>query len=318
MSRRSRHRLALLPALALLLTSLAACGEEPADSAGFSGAETFDAVTIEGQPGTAPKVTWKDRMEAGKPEVEVLVEGDGKPVKEGEEVLVNLWVGNGYTKAETYSTYAEGGAQKVTVDTEQVSPVFVTALEGHNRGSRVAVAASAEEAFGAGGNPSLGIGNKDTVLLVADIAADPLDGPKGTSRPAPAWAPRLQGPAAAPTGFAFAGVPKPAAALRKAVLIEGTGPVVAKGQTIVVDYLGQVYRGRKPFDESYSKEPTSFPIGVGGVVKGWDQGLVGVKVGSRVVLAIPPALGYGKQGNKQAGIKGTDTLYFVVDVLGVA
>ena len=59
-------------------------------------------------------------------------------------------------------------------------------------------------------------------------------------------------------------------------------------------------------------------IGVGQVVKGWDQALVGQTAGSRVVLAIPPALGYGKGGNEQARIKGTDTLYFVVDILGVA
>ena len=101
-------------------------------------------------------------------------------------------------------------------------------------------------------------------------------------------------------------------------LVEGVGDVVEKGQTIAVDYLGQVYGGKEPFDESYSSQATSFPIGVGQVVKGWDQALVGQTVGSRVMLAIPPALGYGKGGNEQAGIKGTDTLYFVVDILGAA
>ena len=91
-----------------------------------------------------------------------------------------------------------------------------------------------------------------------------------------------------------------------------------KGQTIAVDYLGQVYDAKKPFDESYSKQPTSFPIGTGAVVKGWDEALVGQTVGSRVILSIPPALGYGEAGNEQAGIKGTDTLFFVVDILGAA
>ncbi len=54
---------------------------------------------------------------------------------------------------------------------------------------------------------------------------------------------------------------------------------------------------------------------MGTVVKGWDDGLVGQTVGSRVLLAIPPELGYGKTGNEDAGISGTDTLYFVVDIL---
>ena len=58
-------------------------------------------------------------------------------------------------------------------------------------------------------------------------------------------------------------------------------------------------------------------IGEGEVIKGWDQGLVGQKVGSRVMLVIPPDDGYGTSGNTSAGIKGSDTLVFVVDILDV-
>ena len=83
-----------------------------------------------------------------------------------------------------------------------------------------------------------------------------------------------------------------------------------------MNYLGQVYDGEAPFDSSYARgEPTSFQIGTGAVVKGWDEALVGRAVGSRVLLSIPPDLGYGEDGNKDAGITGTDTLYFVVDIL---
>ena len=103
-----------------------------------------------------------------------------------------------------------------------------------------------------------------------------------------------------------------------AVLKTGTGAAVKKGQTIIVRYLGQVYGGKKPFDENFSGDLASFPIGVGSVVKGWDKTLVGQKVGSQVVVAIPPKDGYGKKGQPTAGIKGTDTLYFVVDILGAA
>ena len=77
-----------------------------------------------------------------------------------------------------------------------------------------------------------------------------------------------------------------------------------------------MYDAKKPFDESYSKSPASFGIGNGQVIPGWDKTLVGQKVGSRVILAIPPKEGYGKKGQPDAGIKGTDTLYFVVDILG--
>jgi peptidylprolyl isomerase len=99
------------------------------------------------------------------------------------------------------------------------------------------------------------------------------------------------------------------------VLREGKGPVVAKGDLLVADYLGQVWKG-KVFDNSYDRKTAAgFTIGTGKVITGWDDVLVGVKAGSRVLMTIPPDKGYGASGNSQAGIKGTDTLVFVVDVV---
>jgi peptidylprolyl isomerase len=97
--------------------------------------------------------------------------------------------------------------------------------------------------------------------------------------------------------------------------IEGTGAAVAAGQTITVNYVGVSYRTGEEFDASWNRgEPASFPIGVGQVIPGWDQGLVGVKVGSRVQLDIPSDLAYGDNpgGGRPAG-----PLRFVVDVLAV-
>ena len=108
---------------------------------------------------------------------------------------------------------------------------------------------------------------------------------------------------------------KPPAGLQKQVLREGKGPVVAKGDLLVGDYLGQVWKG-EVFDNSYDRKAASgFVIGNGKVIPGWDEVLVGVKAGSRVLMSLPPDKGYGAQGNAQAGIKGTDTLVFVVDVV---
>jgi peptidylprolyl isomerase len=91
--------------------------------------------------------------------------------------------------------------------------------------------------------------------------------------------------------------------------------VVAKGNLLVANYVGQIWRG-KVFDSSFSRhELASFPIGVGQVIPGWDKGLVGLTIGSRVLLVLPPVDGYGKTGNTQAGITPTDTLAFVVDLV---
>ena len=77
---------------------------------------------------------------------------------------------------------------------------------------------------------------------------------------------------------------------------------------------GIIWPGGKQFDSSWDKgAPASFGIGVGQVIAGWDEGLVGRPVGSQVLLVIPPDKGYGAQGQGQ--IKGTDTLVFVVDIL---
>ena len=105
--------------------------------------------------------------------------------------------------------------------------------------------------------------------------------------------------------------------LHAVVLEEGTGPAVQAGREIEVDYLGQIWNGRV-FDSSFRRgHSVSFPIGVRMVLEGWDQAIVGKSVGSRLLLSIPPEKGYGKAGNPRAGIRGTDTLVFVVDILGV-
>lgn len=104
------------------------------------------------------------------------------------------------------------------------------------------------------------------------------------------------------------------------VLKEGDGPAVKKGELLTANYLGQIWRDGKVFDNSYDRgAPASFPIGVGGVIAGWDEGLVGKKIGSRVMLSIPADKGYGPSGgNEKAGITKDDTLIFVVDLVGAA
>jgi peptidylprolyl isomerase len=97
-------------------------------------------------------------------------------------------------------------------------------------------------------------------------------------------------------------------------LIKGAGPVVKSGETIRVNYTGVLWKNGKKFDASGDRgKPFTTPIGVGQVVPGWDKGLVGQTVGSRILLVIPPADGYG--ANAKPPIGATDTMVFVVDIL---
>lgn len=113
----------------------------------------------------------------------------------------------------------------------------------------------------------------------------------------------------------FPETPAPAE-LEVKVLEQGSGDEVQAGDTLTANYFGQVWGGSM-FDNSYDRGSSiDFPIGVGAVIGGWDQGLVGKLVGSRVLLSIPPHHGYGQRGVPQAGIGGDDTLVFVVDIVG--
>jgi peptidylprolyl isomerase len=101
-------------------------------------------------------------------------------------------------------------------------------------------------------------------------------------------------------------------------LVKGKGPAVAKGEYVIAQYTGYIWRTKKVFGSSWSSgSPFGFTIGASPeqVIPGWDKGLTGQTVGSRVMLSVPPAQGYGTAGASQAGINGKDTLVFVVDIL---
>jgi peptidylprolyl isomerase len=331
LSRLTRPAAAASVAL-VALAVLTACGDDSGDEG--KTAAGFDAVEVSGEVGDVPEIDWKARWKAGKAATEVVEEGDGPVLEEGDQVLVNIAVSNDVEQDISFDTYGDEGALQLEVGAEKepaslldyLTEVIGKEIEpGTTKvGTRIAAAIDPKEEWGeqvALGLSPLGVGNEDGMVLVADLEAVPLDGPEGKSKPAPGWAPEISEKKGEPSNLDSSGRPEPdakAKAITKAVLIEGTGPVVEKGDLIVANYIGQVYDGDKPFDNSFiRKEPAPFTIGVGSVVDGWDDGLVGAKVGSRVLLRIPPKLGYGKEG-KGEDIPPDSTLYFVIDILAAA
>jgi peptidylprolyl isomerase len=160
----------------------------------------------------------------------------------------------------------------------------------------------------------------------SDSASSPSPSGSGTRTPSASATPATKivaGPVPPITaGAAFGkkptvakGTGTPSTDLAVKTVIKGDGPKIAVGDYIKVNYLGQIWSTAKVFDTSFGRGPYTNVIGQGKVIPGWDKGLIGQNVRSRVELAIPPALGYGSSGNSQAGIKGTDTIVFVVDVL---
>jgi peptidylprolyl isomerase len=105
----------------------------------------------------------------------------------------------------------------------------------------------------------------------------------------------------------------PPTQLQSTDLIVGSGPAAKAGDNVTVQYVLATYSSGKVVQSSWDSQPFQFTLGEGQVIPGWDAGVVGMKVGGRRELIIPPNLGYGNQ-SPGAGIAANDTLVFVIDM----
>jgi FKBP-type peptidyl-prolyl cis-trans isomerase len=311
------RRIAVITALPLLAAAaLAGCGSSSSSPAAGS------AVTVTGGFGKAPVVKIPAQKAGDKLKVTTLVHGVGQALGETDAFVGNfaiyLWSGTSHRLLQsTFETH------QPTLFNNTLLPGLEKALVGEKMGSRVLAVIPPAEGFGKSGDPSAGIKGTDTLVFVVDMLKDfaaTADVP-GHQVSAGHGLPTVS------TTFGSAPtitIPKGKAptSLVSKVLVKGTGTAVAEGDTVVVQYTGVNWRTGKVFDASFKHGTTGQPFGftIGAspsqVILGWDKGLVGQTVGSRVLLVVPPADGYGKTGQPQAKIKGTDDLVFVVDILG--
>lgn len=195
------------------------------------------------------------------------------------------------------------------------------ALVGHTVGSRLIVEVPPADGFGKQGNEQLGVAPTDSMLFVLDVVTSVPKGaaPSGAEQKlADKNLPKVE--AGKPGEAPKVTVPKAGAPDKLVIkpLIQGNGAALTAGQTAITNYQGQIWKTGKVFDSSWQKGAVApFPVKEGATVPGFYKGLLGQKIGSRVMLVLPPKEGYGKGGQPQAGIKGDDTLVFIVDILGV-
>ena len=166
---------------------------------------------------------------------------------------------------------------------------------------------------GSGGSSTITLGNESDVKTVPHVAGEKTPtktSPTATTAKTPTTGPLSKKPAVkTPSGAA------PSKLVVKD-LMKGTGPEAKAGQSVTVNYVGVLYHGGKEFDASWKRnEPFTFTLGKGQVIKGWDQGVAGMKVGGRRELIIPAELAYGKRGSPPT-IPANAPLVFVVDLLG--
>ena len=319
-----RRQAAALSAIAVLTAALlTGCGTDagddptPADdgtqTTGSGGTQAdltaLGAVTVEG-PDEAPTLSFVPPFDVSAPVALVETEGTGEEtLAAGDLVSVQYAIYSGDDGSVITDTWADGRGDVIPMSGlgEMFDPL-VDSLVGHQVGTRVLLGLP-------GSADGTDASAASAVWLVQATAIVPLRAVGTPVEPAEGLpvvtlaedgAPSIEVPAD------FAAPPE----LVAQTLIEGDGPVVETGQYLNVQYSGWLTDGTQ-FDSSWTGgTPFGTQIGVGSVITGWDEGLVGKTVGSQVLLVIPAELGYGADGS--GSIPPDSTLIFVVDILSAS
>ncbi|MEU0225026.1 FKBP-type peptidyl-prolyl cis-trans isomerase [Streptomyces sp. NPDC006284] len=329
------RRRSLLIAVPAGLVTLAACGDDDSGSSSTGDSASPEASGTSAPPspkivdGPLPAITAGTKFDekptvakgSGDPSkdlaVRTVIAGGGKAVAENDFVIAN-YLGQIWSSAKVFdNSYDRKTPLVIQLAQGSIIEGWRYALAGRKTGSRVQFSVPPTWGYGQQGNEEAGIKGTDTLVFVVDVqdTFNANSSAKGEKVP--------QDDAALPeVGTNTDGkapsieVPK-ADAPKKLVaeyVLEGDGPEVGAQDSVLVQYKGVVWDGGKEFDSTYArKQLTSFSLQQ--VVKGWSQGLTGKKVGSRVLIVIPPDLGYGDNPPQGSGIEKDSTLVFSVDIL---
>ncbi|MGW0825902.1 FKBP-type peptidyl-prolyl cis-trans isomerase [Streptomyces sp. NPDC002845] len=326
------RRRSLLIAVPAGLVTLAACGDDESDTADSSSPSPspsesakpptivdgpLPAITAGAKFGEKPTVAKGSGDPSKDLAVKTVIAGNGRTVAENDYVQAH-YLGQIWDSAKVFdNSYDRKAPLLIQLAQGSIIDGWRYALAGKKAGSRVEMAVPPALGYGTEGNPQGGIKGTDTLVFVVDIqdtfsgkssakgtevAQDNADLPKvGTNTDGEA--PSIDIPDAdAPTK------------LVANYVIEGDGEKLAADSTVLVQYQGVVWDTGKEFDSTYGRgQLSSFSLQQ--VVKGWSQGMTGKKVGSRLLIVIPPDLGYGDNPPSGSGIEKDSTMVFTVDIL---
>lgn len=309
----------VLSAATAAVLMLSACSADEADQTAPSptadvtpAATSLDEVTVEGEPGEEPAITFDAPLVIDDTATSVVSEGDGDTVEEGQQVSANMTLVSGTTGDVVESSYESGSPSGFPTDTEQINEGLFDAVVGQTVGSRVLLALNGAASAGQ---------QAETLVYVIDIEGvedipEPLERADGEEKSLPDHFPEVTLDDAGAPSIAQPEGDAPAE-LEVATAIEGDGPEVEEGQNVSVHYTGWLWDdASEPFDSSWERGDEFVVQGVGAapVIDGWNEALVGQKVGSQIVVVIPPDKGYGEAGSPP-NIPGGATLVFVIDIL---
>lgn len=303
-----------------LVATLSACAGNPAysDCGQYESGDASSIVEVSGKFGATPRVDYPTPIVTHTTEATEVIAGDGERLQAGQPARVELSIYNGATGTEIQSTAFDGNGI-LTMVGKSTLPAVGTALTCANVGSRLVVAASAQDGHNSQAITDLGVEEDDSFIFIVDVLDAYLpkaDGAPQASQPgdpvvvtAPNGAPGITIPTSGSDPV------EPPEDLVVSVLQRGDGEKLEEGTHAVVHYTGVLWNTNKVFDSTWTQNAaTVFELAESSVVKGFLDGLVGQAIGSQVLLVVPPELGYGESGN--GSIPADATLVFVVDILG--
>ncbi|RKR73821.1 FKBP-type peptidyl-prolyl cis-trans isomerase [Frondihabitans australicus] len=295
----------------------AATGEAQGSCTGAPASGTAaTSVKVQGTLGTAPVVSFDKGLSVTKTERTTAIEGTGVKATTGTLLDVAFTIYDA-TSGKKISTAGYRGmpSTQFTVSKNLYLPGLVDAMQCARVGSRTVTVADASDMFGSNGSESFGVSSGDDIVIVLDLLDTVPLRATGTPQTPKAGFPRVS---LRSTGQPKVTIPasKAPSSFELEVLKKGSGEKVSSTGSVTVQYQGTLWRTGKVFDQSWGSGPTTFSLDQ--VVPGFKKALAGQTVGSQVVAILPPADGYGTAGNDTAGIKGTDTLVFVIDILATS
>ncbi len=317
-----RRFLALITIPLLACVVLAGCGSSKSSASSSSSSSSSStansSVTATGSFGTTPTVNIPKAKAGSNLAIKTLIQGTGATLTKTDALAANFvvyfWDGTSSSlKANTFTS-------NPTVIGGTMLPGLESALIGKKVGSRVLAVIPPALGYGVSGDSQLGVPAATTLVFVIDVLKAYADtaGATGTQvSNGGGTLPIVTAKAGTAPTLTFASSSPPSGLVAK-TLVKGNGPKIVKGEYVITQYVGYIWRTKKVFGSSWSSgSPFGFVIGASPeqVWPGWDKDLVGQTVGSRVMLSAPPADGYGSAGLSQAGITGKDTLVFVVDII---
>jgi len=270
---------------------------------------TMASVTVTGPTSAVPVVSFKAPIKFAKTASKLVQAGPGTgPVVQKSSLVTVQFVGINASDEFIFGTSWKSGPSTFYVNS--VVKGFADGLIGTQAGDRVLICSQAKDAFGATGNLASSVRPGDSVSFVVDVTS------VAPVRATPPSVPTLTYDASGnPSKFTSdAQTATKPTTLGVYPIIEGPGPVVKSGDNVSVEYFGQIYPDKTVFN-AWTGQSVNAQLGAAQVINGWEQGLEGQRVGSRVVLVIPPALAYGKKA--QSGIPANSTLIFTIQILSV-